>query len=200
MEAPFDQSIFSALPRRGMEPNLRWRAPAMNQPGKRLNVARNFSEAIDRLLREYFETAPNYVEELFERSFKMQKHVLECIYKGLEGKVIFVRCARKARYTPTSASYRGCQDYWNCPVAWDGQYKRKEKTPTVVQEAICNGQLWIWYAHFDSPESYNDRNVLDTSTIMHKRMKSDFPSTLPYDVNGNYRTMLYYLADGIYPS
>eukprot|EP00171_Calliarthron_tuberculosum_P018698 IDg18698t1 len=62
-----------------------------SRPGKKQNMARNFSEAIDRLLRDYFGTAPKYVEELFERRFRITKHVFERIYKGLEGKGIFVR-------------------------------------------------------------------------------------------------------------
>eukprot|EP00171_Calliarthron_tuberculosum_P005060 IDg5060t1 len=36
----------------------------------RLNVARDFSEAMDRLMRDYFWTAQKYAEELFERRLR----------------------------------------------------------------------------------------------------------------------------------
>ena len=40
-----------------------------------------------------------------------------------------------------------CKWTWkNCPTAWHGQFKGKEKTPTVTLEAICDRSLWIWHA------------------------------------------------------
>jgi hypothetical protein len=33
----------------------------------------------------------------------------------------------------------------NCPSAMAGQYKGKEKQPTVVLEAVANQRLWIWH-------------------------------------------------------
>ncbi|OWZ19127.1 Transposon protein [Phytophthora megakarya] len=40
-----------------------------------------------------------------------------------------------------------CVEVWserkNCPVAWTGQYKGKEKKPTMVLEAVMSSDLWI---------------------------------------------------------
>lgn len=95
-----------------------------------------------------------------------------------------------------------CQhwEWQNCPIAWAGQYKGKEKKPTVVLEAIADGELWIWHAHFGSPGSLNDINVLDTSDTLKKIYSGEFPPSIMYTINGKTRCNLYYLADGIYPN
>jgi hypothetical protein len=36
----------------------------------------------------------------------------------------------------------------NCPSAFAGQYKGKEKKPTVVLEAVADQRLWIWHVFF----------------------------------------------------
>lgn len=36
----------------------------------------------------------------------------------------------------------------NCPVAWQGSYKGKEKKCTIVLEAACDYHLWFWHAAF----------------------------------------------------
>ncbi|CDF34444.1 unnamed protein product [Chondrus crispus] len=72
--------------------------------------------------------------------------------------------------------------------------------PTIVLEAICDGELWIWHAFFGSPGSLNDINVLDRSPTMERIIAGEFPASIPYTLNKKQRTMPYYLADGIYPS
>ena len=95
-----------------------------------------------------------------------------------------------------------CQHWqWkNCPVAWAGQFKGKEKKPTIVLEAFCDGELWIWHAFFGSPGSLNNINFLDRSSTMERIIAGEFPPSIPYTLNNKHRTMPYYLADGIYPS
>lgn len=46
-----------------------------------------------------------------------------------------------------------CQhrEWKNCPVAWAGQFKGKEKNPTVVMEAIPYGELFIWQLSVGNP-------------------------------------------------
>lgn len=106
-----------------------------------------------------------------------------------------------------SRGFPGCLGSWdcqhwhwkNCPVAWAGQFTGKEKDPTVVLEAIADGELWIWGCYFGSPGSMNDINVLDTSPlvvdILHGRLLPSFE----YALQGKKRKMCYYLVDGIYP-
>ncbi|CDF34493.1 unnamed protein product [Chondrus crispus] len=56
---------------------------------------------------------------------------------------------------------------------------------------VGNGELWIWHMFFGSPGSLTDINNI---------MAGSFPPRFPFFVNGERRTMPYYLADGIYPS
>ena len=94
-----------------------------------------------------------------------------------------------------------CQHWsWqNCPVAWAGQFQGKEKTPTIVLEAIADGDLHIWHMFFGSPGSLNDINILDRSPTIADIIGGKFPPSIEYTVNGKVRTLPYYLADGIYP-
>jgi Plant transposon protein len=70
-----------------------------------------------------------------------------------------------------------CQ-HWNwerCPVAFAGQFMGKEKKPTVVLEAIADGELWIWHAYFGCPGNLNDLNVLNMSETMNSVLKGEYP-------------------------
>lgn len=107
-----------------------------------------------------------------------------------------------ARGFPGCIGSIDCQHWeWkNCPIAWAGQFKGKEKKPTIVLEAICDAELWIWHCFFGSPGSLNDINVLDHSTTIERILAGHFPPHIQYKVNGVERTLPYYLADGIYPA
>jgi len=63
----------------------------------------------------------------------------------------------------------------NCPAALAGQYKGKEKKPTVVLEAWADQSLWIWHCNFGSPGSLNDINILDQSPVFDKILKVEAP-------------------------
>ena len=56
-------------------------------------------------------------------------------------------------------------EWKNCPTAWSGQYQGKERTPTVVLEAVASYDLWFWHAFFGTPGACNDINVLDRSPL-----------------------------------
>lgn len=103
--------------------------------------------------------------------------------------------------------FPGCLGSWdcqhwpwkNCPVAWAGQFKGKEKQPTVVLEAIADGELWIWGCNFGSPGSLNDINVLDTSPLRSAILEGKVLPGFKYVLNNKTRECTYYLVDGIYP-
>lgn len=92
-----------------------------------------------------------------------------------------------------------CHWEWkNCPTAWAGQYKGKEKKPTIVLEAVASYDLWIWHAFFGMPGSTNDINVLERSPLFSDLYCGRTPP-VEFEVNGRAYTTGYYLADGIYP-
>lgn len=104
--------------------------------------------------------------------------------------------------------FPGCVGSWdcqhwqwkNCPVQLAGQCKGKEKKPTIVLEAICDGELWIWACNYGNPGSMNDINILDASSIVEKVLNGELLPDFQFKVNGKPYSMLYYLVDGIYPN
>ncbi|OWZ05605.1 hypothetical protein PHMEG_00022277 [Phytophthora megakarya] len=89
-------------------------------------------------------------------------------------------------------------EWKNCPVAWAGQYKGKEKKPAIALEAVASSDLWIWHAFFGMPGSNNDINVIDRSDLFIDATNTQSPRC-NYDINRNNYDIGYYLTDGIYP-
>lgn len=91
-----------------------------------------------------------------------------------------------------------------CPVALSGQHKGKGEKNTLILEAICDADLYIWYHFFGEPGSLNDLNILDKSTIVEAivsgKMDLRLPPHLEYTINSTRRNYLYFLVDGIYPA
>jgi hypothetical protein len=86
----------------------------------------------------------------------------------------------------------------NCPTGWVGQFKGKEKKPTMVFEAVASKNLQIWHAFFGNPGALNDINILQRSHLF-DRLLAGAEDLVQYTLNGHkYRTG-YYLADVIYP-
>jgi hypothetical protein len=90
-------------------------------------------------------------------------------------------------------------EWKNCPTAWHGQFVGKEKTPTIILEAVASYDMWIWHAFFGMPGSLNDINVLDRSHLFKDLANGEGP-VVNFSVNGNQYNMGYYLTDGIYPA
>eukprot|EP00918_Siedleckia_nematoides_P042379 GHVU01092383.1.p1 GENE.GHVU01092383.1~~GHVU01092383.1.p1 ORF type:complete len:448 (-),score=38.68 GHVU01092383.1:79-1422(-) len=98
----------------------------------------------------------------------------------------------------------GCIDcmHWlwdNCPLAHAGQYKGKEKKPSIVLEAVADRNLYIWHSFFGVAGANNDVNVLDKSPLLFLATNDDSIFNIEYTVNGNRYDTGYLLSDGIYP-
>jgi hypothetical protein len=89
----------------------------------------------------------------------------------------------------------------NCPTAWQGQFKGKEKRPTIVLEAVCDYNLWIWHAAFGYAGSQNDINIWDQSPLLKSFIDGSFSIFVDFDfyLNDNLCNQLFLLVDGIYP-
>lgn len=95
-----------------------------------------------------------------------------------------------------------CQHWsWEaCPIQFAGQFKGKEKKPTIVLEAVADGECWMWHAAFGYPGSLNDLNILDMSSTMERIFRGEFPPRFTFIVNNVVFKTPYFLADGIYPA
>ena len=88
----------------------------------------------------------------------------------------------------------------NCPVAWRGMFKRGDQDyPSIILEAACSQDLWVWHAFFGIPGSNNDINVINQSHIFDDVIKGTGAET-SFTVSGVEYRRGYYLVDGIYPS
>lgn len=65
---------------------------------------------------------------------------------------------------------------------------------------MCDWELWMWHMFFESPGSLNDINFMDNSPTMRDTLSGIFPPRFLHELNGVTRTLLYCLADGIYPN
>ena len=84
------------------------------------------------------------------------------------------------------------------PIVLIFQTKTKK---SLILEAICDGDTYIWYHFFGEPGSLNDINILDRSSIVGAILGQTFNSRVaPYIINGTTRDYMYFLVDGIYPS
>ena len=94
--------------------------------------------------------------------------------------------------------------YWkNCPVAWQGSYKGKEKKSTVVLEAIADYNLWFWHASYGYAGTLNDNNILNLSPLLESIVTGKFAEleseVTPYKILEEEFKFLFILVDGIYP-
>ena len=68
--------------------------------------------------------------------------------------------------------------YWkNCPVAWQGSYKGKEKKCTIVLEGLCDHHLWFWHAAYGHAGTLNDKSILSLSPILKSFTNGTFKGT-----------------------
>jgi Plant transposon protein len=66
-----------------------------------------------------------------------------------------------------------------CPIQFAGQFKGKEKKPTIVPKAVADVECCVWHAAFGYPGSFNDLNVPDMSSTMERIFRGEFPPDSP---------------------
>jgi hypothetical protein len=87
----------------------------------------------------------------------------------------------------------------NFPSAMSGQYKGKEKRPTIVLEAVADQRLWIWHSYFGTAGALNGINVLDQSTLFDDRI-AGIGWGVSFKICGRQYNRAYYHVEGIYPT
>ena len=103
--------------------------------------------------------------------------------------------------TPGCMGALDCMHWiWDmCPVAWQGQFKGKEKHPSIVLEAMCDYNLWIWHAQFGHAGTLNDINIWNKSDLKELLVNGLFQGDFEFEMGGEVFKHLWILVDGIYP-
>ncbi|XP_062556708.1 uncharacterized protein LOC134221532 [Armigeres subalbatus] len=156
------------------------------------------ADAVDEYLRLAESTALKCLEEFCGTTFRIysSKYLRYPTPADVER---LLRVGNNRGFPGMLGSLDCCHWIWkNCPTAWAGQFRGKEKKPTIVLEAVASYDLWIWHAFFGIPGSNNDVNVLDRSPLFSEIYEGKAPPA-EYTVNGRQYSTGYYLADGIYP-
>ena len=86
----------------------------------------------------------------------------------------------------------------NFLVAWQGQFHGKEEIPTMILEALCDINLYIWHAQFGHVGSLNDINVCNVSNLKKSFLDGIFEGDFEYEMGGEIFHNLWMLTDGIY--
>jgi hypothetical protein len=96
--------------------------------------------------------------------------------------------------------------YWkNCPKAWQGSYKGKEKMPSIVLEAICDYHLFFWHVSYGYTGNLNDRTILSLSPLFDRLLDGTFhqleveAGVVPFKILEEEFDKTWITVDGIYP-
>ena len=97
-----------------------------------------------------------------------------------------------------------CHTHWkNCPKAWQGSFKGKEKKPTIVLEGIVDYHLYFWHASYGYAGTMNDLNILNVSPLLKSFVNGTFndleAAVVPYTIADEEFQHCFILVDGIYP-
>lgn len=94
----------------------------------------------------------------------------------------------------------------NCPKAWQGSFKGKEKKSTIVMEALCDFNLYIWHVGYGFAGTLNDKSILNRSPLLDSFTDGSFAKlekaagVVPFSIGGDEFSQLFCLGDGIYPN
>ena len=96
--------------------------------------------------------------------------------------------------------------YWkNCPKAWQGSYKGKERMPSIVLEAVCDYHLFFWHASYGYTGNMNYCTILFLSLLLDRFVDGSFHQVeqdaglVPFTIQGEEFNHTWVTTDGIYP-
>jgi len=94
-----------------------------------------------------------------------------------------------------------CHIRWNnCPVAYQGQFKRKKEKPTLIMEAVSDHQLFAWPFVVGYAGTLDDINVWDSSLLHQSLIDGSFHrNDFEYSIGAERFNKLWFLMNGIYP-
>jgi hypothetical protein len=89
------------------------------------------------------------------------------------------------------------QRWKNYPSAWQCMYTGHVHEPTIILEAVADGDLWIWHAFLW--DAWFTQRHQRFAPVFFMLAEGQAPE-VNYTINNNEYAMGYYLADGIYLS
>lgn len=136
-------------------------------------------------------------------SFIVRRFSPQYLRQPLEDKLRAIMKRNAERGLPGCIGSIDCSHWrWtSCPKGFQGmcQSGADKGNRSIVLEAACDEDLWIWHWYVGAPGSFNDVNVLHESPLYRTITSGQWPPHLSYTTNGRTRDLPYYLADGIYP-
>jgi hypothetical protein len=97
--------------------------------------------------------------------------------------------------------------YWkNCPVAWQGSFKGKEKMPSIVLEAMADYHLFFWHVSYGYTGNLNDKTILSLSPLLDRMVDGSFhklekeANVVPFKIDNEEFKQTWITVDGIYPA
>ena len=103
-------------------------------------------------------------------------------------------------------SIDGMHVFWkNCPMQWQGSFQGQKKKPSIVLEAGCDYNLYLWHATFGYAGTNNDVTIFNLSPLLESLLDGTFAEiehdaeVVPYEVGGEEFMRMFMLGDGIYP-
>jgi Plant transposon protein len=69
----------------------------------------------------------------------------------------------------------------NCPMAWHGQFKGEEKSPSIVLEAFSDHQLWIWHESFCYAGTLYNISIWERSPLLPSFLDRTFSEFVDFE-------------------
>ena len=159
---------------------------------------------------DYFQMSPGFARDCCKKFDKSMLEVYQKEYLRLptpeDLKAIYKLHKSVHKVDGMFGSLDCCHTTWkNCPKAWQGSYKGKEKKSTIVLEAICDHHLWFWHISYGYAGTLNDKNILNLSPFLGSLVNGKFvelegeAGVIPFQVHDEEFNKLFVLVDGIYP-
>lgn len=157
---------------------------------------------------DYFQMSPSMARSCCQHFRKIIKRLYEGEYLRLpdkdDMKAIYDLHLSQHKVPGMFGSLDCMHTWWkNCPMAWQGAYKGKEKKPTIVLEAACDYNLWFWHASYGHAGTNNDISIFNLSPLLENMLNGVFheleSDITPFTINGEIFSRMFLLVDGIYP-
>ncbi|KAF5481362.1 hypothetical protein F2P56_002019 [Juglans regia] len=190
---------------------------------RRKFIRRDHIQGHESLFRDYFAKNPVYPSNLFRMRFRMSRPLFLRILNEVESYepyfiqrrdnagILCLSSMQKITVALRMLAYGVTGDFMDEHIrlgestAMESLKKFSETIECWEALTACIGsgkfvlQLGkIWHVFFGMPDSHNDINVLEKSSIFTELAQGRAPP-INYTINGNHYEMGYYLADGIYP-